>query len=251
MKRFLCTTAFMIALAMLFILGPGKSLTAETNAIASSNEPIKVLAVNLNSNSQANWLEGLELQIENTSGKAINYLLLHVEIPDASGQRFRVPMTLGKPDVKSSALEVLQAGAKASLKPAKAACDRMRQATSGSVPNPKEFQTSINVVVFADRSAWKAGQIHYQDPVNLSLWRSAKELTRDSSEVRFAPASYKPGSQQCYRYTGFNLEFCCDSNYVANSNFSPDANGHVQPVEAEACCGSGNCCIYTDIGTCP
>ena len=94
MKRFLCTTAFMIALAMLFISGPGQSLTAETNAIASGNEPIKVLAVNLNANSQANWLEGLELQIENTSGKTINYLLLHV---DVAGTKIRVPMKFGQP----------------------------------------------------------------------------------------------------------------------------------------------------------
>jgi hypothetical protein len=253
MKRFLCTSAFMISLAMLCILGPSQSLT-DTNASASSNEPIKILAVNLNANSPANWLEGLELQIENTSGKTINYLLLHVAIPDASGQRVSVPITFGQPAAKNGANEVLQSGAKVSLKPAKAACDRMRQVTSGRRPNPKDFQTSINVVVFADKSAWKAGEIHYQDRANASLWRTARELSRsNSSEIKFAPARYKPNasSQQCYRYTGFTLEFCCDSNFVANANFTPDVNGNVQPVEAEACCGSGNCCIYTDIGFCP
>jgi hypothetical protein len=252
MKRFLCTTAFMVSLAMLFLLGPGQSLTAETNAIASANEPIKVLAVNLNSNSQSNWLDSLELQIQNTSGKAINYLLLHV---DVAGTKLRVPMKFGQPPgAKSGEAAILQPGAKISVKPVKAVCDEMRKATAQRVPSLKDLHTSINVVMFSDNSAWKAGEMHYQDRAGSSLWRTARELTRsDSSEVRFTPASYKPNSnfQQCYRYTGFNLDFCCDSNYVANANFSPDVNGHVQPVEAEACCGSGNCCIYTDIGTCP
>jgi hypothetical protein len=249
MKRFLCTTAFMISLAVLFILGPSQSLTAETNAIASANEPIKVLAVKLNTNSQANWLEGLELQLENTSGQAIKFLRMNLELTTASGQRLRVPVTFGQP---GGTAETLRPEAKVSLKPAKAACDQMRQLANGRTPDPKDFQTSINVVVFADNSAWKAGEMHYQDRANSSLWRTAKELSRsDSPEVRFTPASYKTNVQGCYRYTGFNLDFCCDSNYVANANFSPDINGHVQPVEAEACCGSGNCCIYTDIGTCP
>ncbi|HKV34189.1 MAG TPA: hypothetical protein VJP89_07710 [Pyrinomonadaceae bacterium] len=248
MKRFLCTSAFMIALAMLFILGPGKSLTAETNAIASANEPIKVLAVNLNANSQANWLEGLELQIENTSGKTINYLLLHV---DVAGTKIRVPMKFGQPvGAKTSEAQILQAGAKVSLKPVKAVCDQMRQEiVAGRVPSPKDLKTNINVVMFSDNSAWKGGHLNYPDPLNRSRWIVAE----DPSTVKFVKTSFKPdsGMQQCYRYTGFSLEFCCDSNYVASANFSPDANGHVQPVEAEACCGSGNCCIYTDIGTCP
>ena len=33
MKRFLCTTAFMIALAMLFILGPGQSVASDSDSL--------------------------------------------------------------------------------------------------------------------------------------------------------------------------------------------------------------------------
>lgn len=247
MKRFLCTTVFIISLAMLFILGPGQS-PVETNAIASANEPIKVIAVNLNSNSQSSWLDGLELQLENTSGKPIKYLLIHV---DVAGTKLRVPVKFGQaPGAKTGETGMLQAGAKIDLKPAKVVCDQMRQeAANGRVPSVKDLHTNINVVMFADNTAWKAGYLSYPDPNNASRWI----VSDDPARINFVKTSFKSSSslQQCYRYTGFNLEFCCDSNYVANANFSPDANGHVQPVEAEACCGSGNCCIYTDIGTCP
>jgi hypothetical protein len=237
----------MISLAMLFILGPSQSLNGETSAIASSNEPIRVIAVNLNANSQSSWLDTLEVQLENTSRKAIKYMLIHV---DVAGTKIRVPVKFGQaPGAKTGETQVLQAGAKIDLKPAKAVCEQMRQEAAGRVPSLKDLHTSINVVMFADNTAWKAGYLSYPDPNNSSRWI----VPDDPAKAQFVKTSFKPssGMQQCYRYTGFNLEFCCDSNYVANANFSPDANGHVQPVEAEACCGSGNCCIYTDIGTCP
>jgi len=43
MKRFLFTTAFVVVLAVLFLLGTNESLTAETNTITSTNQPIEVL----------------------------------------------------------------------------------------------------------------------------------------------------------------------------------------------------------------
>ncbi|HXQ73171.1 MAG TPA: hypothetical protein VN844_21910 [Pyrinomonadaceae bacterium] len=248
MKRFLCTTAFMIALAMLFILGPGKSLTAETNARASANEPIKVLAVNLNANSQAKWLEGFELQIENTSGKVIKYLLIHV---DVGGTKLRVPVKFGRaPGMKTGEPEMLQVGAKVSLKPAKTVCDQFQQqSAAGHVPSLKDLRTSINVVIFSDNSAWKAGYMNYPDPTNPSRWLVAE----DPATVKFTKANFKPGSsmQQCYRFTGFQSQFCCDTLFIGSATFTPSATGHLQPEAADACCGSGDCCTYTDIAACP
>jgi hypothetical protein len=247
MKRFLSTTAFVVSLAMLFILSPKQSLTAESDA--ASNQPIKVVGVKLDADKQAKWLETLELQIENTSGRSIKYLLVHAELP---GMSLRVPMNFGEaPGAKTGGTELLQPGAKLSLKPAKAVCDRMKEQIvgSGRVPSPRDFRMAINVVFFADNSAWKGGYLNYPDPANPSRWIAAEATTK----VNFLKASYKPtsNSQTCYRYTGFNLQFCCDSNFVANANFANDPNGHVQPTEAEACCGSGDCCIYTDIAPCP
>jgi len=257
MKRFLSTTAFVVVLAVLFLLGTNESLTAETNTITSTNQPIEVLGVKVNrAAAPTNWLDGMEVQIQNTSPKAINYLLLHVEVTGANGQTLKMPVTIGQPPAaKAGEAAVLQPGAKVTLKAAQPVCDRLRaEIVNGRVTPPKQFPTSINVVMFGDKTAWKGGQLHYQDPADPLRWILASELTRtESPGIKFAKINYRATSntQTCYRTTGFNLQFCCDSNFVANEHFSADPNGHVQPVEAEACCGSGDCCTYTDIGTCP
>ena len=244
MKRFLFTTAVVVSLAMLFILSPNQSLTAENNF--STNQPIKVLKVKINPvEPQKTWLDGLELQVQNTSAKTINYLLIHV---DVSGRSLRVPMIFGEPpNAKTSEAQVLQPGAKVSLKPAPALCDRMRsELANASIPLPKDFEPKINVVIFADKLAWRAGQLHYQDPSNSGRWIAA-----DEAQYSHARPKSTSSSQQCYRTAGFSLQPCCDGNFVASSNFVADPNGHAQPEEAEACCGSGNCCTYTDIAPCP
>lgn len=246
MKRFLSTTACVVSLAMLFILSPNQSLTAENNF--STNQPIKVLGVKLDAG-KANWLDSLELQVQNTSRKPIKYMLVHAEI---AGTSLRVPMNFGQPpSAKTGAAELLQPGTKISLKPVKAACDRLRDQilASGLAPSPNDFKTSINVVFFEDQSAWKAGYLNYPDPNDSSKWLAVGNETT----VSFQKANFKPASnnQTCFRYAGFTLLPCCDSNFVASANFRSDPNGNAQPVEAEACCSPGNCCTYTDVGICP
>jgi hypothetical protein len=244
MKRFLSTTAFVVSLAMLFILSPTQSHTAENTA---SNEPIKVLGVKINPTSlQTTWIDGLELEIENTSRKSIGYLLLHV---DLRGTNVRVPVTFGKlPGEKTGTSDSLAPGAKITLKAAKAVCDRMKEQARNRIPMAGDLQTNINVVVFSDRSAWKGGYMNYPDPTNSSRWLA----TEDTTTVNFIKANFKPNSKtnDCFRYGGFTLQYCCDSNYVASANFISDPNGSSQPQEAEACCYPGNCCSYTDIAPC-
>ncbi len=242
MKRFLSITAFVVSLAMLFILSPTQSLTAENTA---SNQPIKVLGVKINpTGPQTTWVEGLELQIENTSRKSIGYLLLHVDLRDSN---VRVPVTFGKlPGEKTGTSDSLAPGAKITLKAAKTVCDRLKEQARNRIPMARDLQSSINVVVFSDHSAWKDGYMNYPDPTNSSRWLPTEDTTR----VNFIKANFKTKSQPCFRYGGFTLLPCCDGNFVASANFISDPNGSSQPQEAEACCGSGNCCSYTDIAPC-
>ena len=243
MKRFLSITAFAVSLAMLFILSPTRSLTAEDNT--ETNQPIKVLGVKINPTApQTTWVDGLELQIENTSRKSINYLLLHV---DLRGTSVRVPVTFGAPaGANTSAAEPLAPGAKITLKAAKGVCDRLKEQARNRIPLAADLQTNINVVIFGDRSAWKAGYMNYPDPTNSSRWIAVDNSTGAS----FIKANYKAGAKtgDCFRYSGFNLQFCCDSNYIANAHFTSGTGS--QPNEAEACCGSGDCCTYTDVIPC-
>jgi len=243
MKRFISTTAFVVSLAMLFILSPTRSLTAENNT--ESNQPIKVLGVKINpTGPQTTWVDGLELQIENTSRKSISYVLLHLEL---RGAGVRVPVTFGAPpSANTAAAEPLQPGAKITLKAAKAVCDRLKEQARNRIPLAGDFEPNINVVVFGDRSAWKAGYMNYPDPTNPSRWIAIDNSTGAS----FIKANFKPGAKtgDCFRYSGFNLQYCCDSNYIASAHFVSGTGS--QPVEAEACCGDGSCCNYIDVAPC-
>jgi hypothetical protein len=228
---------------MLFILSPTRSLTAENNT--ESNQPIKVLGVKINpTGPQTTWVDGLELQIENTSRKSISYVLLHLEL---RGAGVRVPVTFGAPpSANTAAAEPLQPGAKITLKAAKAVCDRLKEQARNRIPLAGDFEPNINVVVFGDRSAWKAGYMNYPDPTNPSRWIAVDNSTGAS----FIKANFKPGAKtgDCFRYSGFNLQYCCDSNYIASAHFVSGTGS--QPVEAEACCGDGSCCNYIDVAPC-
>jgi hypothetical protein len=242
MKRYLSITAFAVSLAMLCILSPTQSLTAENTA---SNQPIKIHGVKINpTGPQTTWVDGLELQIENTSRKPISYLLLHV---DLRGTGIRVPLVFGQPpSANNGQAEPLAPGAKITLKAAKALCDRLKEQARNRIPLTSDLESNINVVVFSDRSAWKGGYMNYPDPTNSSRWIAVDNSTGAS----FIKANFKPSAKtgDCFRYSGFNLQYCCDSNYIANAHFVSGTGS--QPVEAEACCGDGSCCNYIDVAPC-
>lgn len=261
MKFFLSTSAFVAAVVLLITLVPDRSLTAETNAIAtSSNEPIKVLGVKLNT-AKANTIESLEVQIQNTSTRPIQYVVVHAEIP-AGKNPLRVPVKFGNAPVPNSKakIELLQPGAMATLTASKNLCETVTKelAARGRVPAANEIQTMINAVVFADRTAWTNGQINYPDPENGWRWIAASELARRKSEapdifdVKFSKADYKKeeNSRTCFRFAGSSLQACCDDLFVMSANFTGDPNGHVQPTTNEACCSPGNCCEYDVSGPC-
>ncbi len=262
MKCFLSTGAFVASVVLLLVLAPSRTFTAEPHAIAtSSNEPIKVLGVRINS-SKTNTIESLEVQVQNTSNRSIQYLVIHAEIPVAK-HPIRVPVKFGNAPVPNSTtkLELLQPGAKVTLNASKNLCDRLTKdlAAIGRVPSSEQIQTTINVAVFADRSAWTNGQINYPDPDNGWRWIAASELTRREKSqtqelfgVKFSKADYKKeaNSRTCFRFTGSQLQACCDDMFVMSATFTGDPNGHVQPTTNEACCSPGNCCEYDISGPC-
>lgn len=262
MKFFLSTSAFVAAVVLLLILAPDRSLTAETNAIAtSSNEPIKVLAVKLNT-AKTNTIDSLEIQVQNTSTRPIQYLVIHAEVP-AGKDPIRVPVKFGNAPVPNSnaRLELLQPGAKATLIASKNLCERLTKdlALVKRIPSSEEIQTMINVAIFADRSAWTNGQMNYPDPENDFRWISASELARTKRlqaeeifGVKFSKANHKTESSKrtCFRFTGGQLQACCDDMFVMSATFTGDPNGHVQPTPNEACCSPGNCCEYDVSGPC-
>lgn len=272
MKRYLYISSC-VACLLLIAMGHDQTLTAKNSPTPSSNQPLKVLGVKLNtaksqpkdaSTAKASWLDGLEVEIENTSGKAISYLVIHVELPSVAAEEMalRIPFWYGQvpmPNTKSGKFEIFQPRGKLNLRASKSVCDSMRKQLleSGRVPaSSKDIQTNLNLVIFEDKTAWSAGQLHYPDPANSMKWISAEELTRKNSldsrafGISYSKASYNSGSnsQTCYRDTGFELLPCCGGLYVGSKIFTEDPNGHVHPNLVEACCSPGDCCSYYEIG---
>jgi len=259
--KFFSISAFVASVVLLLVLAPSRSTTAENHAIStSSSEPVKVLAVNLKT-SKANTIEGLELQVQNTSPRPIQYLVIHAEIP-AGKNPIRVPVKFGNAPVPNSTakIELLQPRATATLIASRNLCDRLTKdlAAMKRIPTSEGIQTTINAAIFADRSAWTNGEMTYPDPENGWRWIAATELARKKRleaenffDVKFSKADYKTeNSQTCFRFTGSQLQACCDDMFVFSATFTGDPNGNVQPTANEACCSPGNCCEYDVSGPC-
>ncbi len=262
MKCFLSTSAFVAAVVLLLVLAPDRSLTAETNAIATSvNEPIKVLGVKLTT-AKPKTIDSLEIQVQNTSTRPIQYLVIHAEIPAAANAPIRVPVTFGNAPVPNSLakIELLQPGARTTLIASKNLCERLTKdlASIERIPSADKIQTMTNVTIYADRSAWADGQMNYPDPNNGWRWIAASELARTKNlqqeilGVKFSKANHKTASTNggCFRRTGFQLQACCNDLFVMTATFTGDPNGTVQPVVDEACCSPGNCCEVLTSGPC-
>ncbi|HET6975563.1 MAG TPA: hypothetical protein VFI24_04520 [Pyrinomonadaceae bacterium] len=239
--------------------------------------PIKVVGIKFGQpdpkfHQTTTWLDGLEVKIENTSDLSIQYLVVHVEIavgPSAT-DFVRVPISFGRAfaaDSKSGRLELFQPRTQLTLRASKDTCKRIREQIIASklVPKLNDVQTKLHLAIFENRTSWLAGRLHYPDPTDSKRWIAAEELARDQSQVNglfgisFSKASYKAASelQTCYRYTGFNVQYCCtDFNEaspvdfdVGSAHFAVDPNGHVHPNTVETCCTQTptDCCNYEEI----
>jgi hypothetical protein len=262
MNYFHSTSAFVAAVVLLLVFAPDRSLTAETNAIAtSSNEPIKVLGVKLTT-AKLKTIDKLEIEVQNTSTRPIQYLVIHAEIP-AGKFPIRVPVAFGNAPVPNSnaKIELLQPGAQTTLIASKNLCDRLTKdlASIERIPSSDKIQTTINVAIYADRSAWADGQMNYPDPNNGWRWITASELARTKNMpadeilgVKFSKADYtaKSSKGDCFRRIGFQLQPCCNDLFVKIFTFLEDPDGNVQPVPEETCCSPGNCCETTGVQPC-
>jgi len=282
MKRFFSLSALVALVASILILGADQSLTANDPVIGSFAQPIKVVGLKFaqdvsKSKQKASWLDGLEVQIENTSDKPIQYLVMHVEIPvgPSATDLVKVPISYGRAlsvDSKAGKLDMFQPKTELILRASKETCERVRKqlAASERVPSPKDVHTNLHVAIFENRTAWLAGRLHFPDPTDSKRWLAAEELARSQSQVNrlfgmsFSKVSFKPASksQPCYRYTGFTWQYCCTEFpsrpeydppydiYVGSANFAEDPTGNVHPNTTQACCSqsSSGCCDYDEIG---
>jgi hypothetical protein len=166
--------------------------------------------------------------VKNTSGKAIEYLVLEISIPSIKSLNDKSPLMLAfgqAPGQKSPAksVETLQPGAVVNLTVDRNACDvvKSRLLTSDpTLPSDSRLTTRINGVIFADGTAWFDGLPHVADSNNPLRWNVVEESS-SQAYLDYAPlfkignVSYSAGlfatsrPDQCWKRMGTEWVECC------------------------------------------
>jgi hypothetical protein len=217
-------------------------------------EPIKVTPLTLKKgtrqpdrNAAGNdaWMNKPVLQVENTSGKAVKYFVVAVSFPSTEISGAQLPLMLsygqvpGRKPVRE-AEELLQPGAKVNLTVSRNACGGVAsrlQAQSSQQPPADRMATRINVVIFADGTAWFDGALNVRDGGDPLRWNTLVESSSRAAQnnaplFRMTKTSYTVPSptqdSECGRQAGFYMMDCCDGLYVASAAIIPDPEGRFQ-----------------------
>lgn len=220
--------------------------------------PIKLTAVSVNTGRKTNgsWLNEPLVQVENTSGKIIRYMVIEISLPGAK------PATTGPlmlaygqapgktvPDVAS-----LKPGMKVGLSIDGNACDAIKASLFKSgirLPAGSRVGTRINGVVFADKTAWFDGLTHVADPMDPMRWKVVENL--DSAglsgvtpQFSFLPAAFRPKSAPdlCWKRIGTQWVDCCPGLQIASAIMVQVFGGIFEPFPMIHECGDGSYCEW-------
>lgn len=206
------------------------------------------------------WLKHPLVQVENTSGKAIEYLALEVRF--AEDQSFRAPFVLsyGQAPGRRSASEsmgVLMPGSKVDVTVSQHACSGVRSHFLASCTPPlsgSRVTVRINGVVFADGTAWFDGLLHLPDVNDPLRWNVVgSESSGSAARIRAARASYSFGVRVsahenggCWDRIGTQWITCCDGfPVVASAILVQQFGGLWSPQVVTLLCPDGeNTCEY-------
>lgn len=227
-----CLILFCATFAQNFAQQRSVTKTAGENLFITEPIRIKTLALNTaktrtarSAPAKSGWVSQPLMQVENTSGKAIKYLVVEVNIPGTQSTDEKSPILLAygqapgqKPLTKTAAL---QPGAKINLSVSQNSCDVVtsRLLASGTTPpDGSRARTRINGVIFTDGTAWFDGLPHVADPNNPLRWNVVEENTSQAL-LNYLPlfniskASYgRTGASrpdQCWKRMGTEYVECC------------------------------------------
>ena len=247
-----------------------RAVTKADGVSSTMPEPIKVTAFTLNTgksrlgrNARENdsWVTQPVVQVENTSGTAIDYLVLEVNLPDTKSTSADRPFMLAygqAPGKKPlSKLEALQPGAKVSLTVGQNACDAVKSRLLASgirPPSGSHVTVRINGVIFANGTAWFDGLLHVADPNDPRRWNvvsenpSQAELSTDLLPFKFAQASYlaglnRPLNGPCWKRLGTEYVDCCGLQQYSAIMVNV-WGGVFEPLLMSIECGDGTYCEW-------
>jgi hypothetical protein len=238
---------------------------------SSRAEPLKVMPFNLRTGrsrtgrrtpADGSWVNQPVVQVENVSGKAIEYLVIEVSLPDAESSRDQSPVMLAYGQAPGQRLlskpaESLRPGSKVNLIVGLHACGEVksRLLASGKQPPPgSRAAAKINGVVFTDGTAWFDGLLHVADPDNPLRWNVIETSPRrasllDAPFFSLATASYRaasapaPRREQCWKRMGTEWVECCGL-MRASAILIQMWGGIYEPLLMSSECGNGGYCEW-------
>jgi hypothetical protein len=273
MKRITLLVGCLIFLCTSFVqsIAQERMATIPAGAQFFITEPIRITTFALKTGKsqsarsalgKGSWLNQPVLQVENTSGKAIKYLVVEVGIPGTQSISDKSPLLLAygqPPGQKSSNMlaEALRPGAKVTLTIGQNTCDvaKSRLIASSTIPlDGSRATTRINGVIFADGTAWFDGLPHVADPNNPLRWNVVEEIP-SQAYLNFTPffkianisysaspvAASRP--DQCWKRMGTEYVECCGL-MRASAILMQMWGGIYEPFPMSTQCEDGSYCEW-------
>ncbi len=264
---FLCTP---LALS----IAPEQTATKAAGMSSSLAEPVKITPFILRTDAShpgrsalgnGSWVNQPLVQVENTSGKAIEYLALEISFPGAESLSDNLPLMLAygqAPGGKHSAkqAEALQPGAKVNLTVGRNACDAVKSrllANGTQPPSGSRATVRINGVIFADKTAWFDGLLHVADRENPLRWYVAGKSPsqgdlKSALQFKMAKAGYSANlaaaasaPQMCWDRIGTEWIACCDGfPRMASAILVQVFGGIYEPHVMSLTCPDGSACEW-------
>lgn len=277
MRRFSSVVGITAVMCALCLIGltPKHSTTRAAYDKSLPGEPLKVTRVSMSETRAAageksaagvTWLDGLAVEVENTSGKAIKFLEVRVRFASGISQGRKPLLSLqhgriGAQPAGSQKAAPFPPGARLTLTPAASIPEEKRRVIlkGSQAPSPGGgVATEVGVVVFEDGTAWGNGMLHAPDPEKPARWNVVRSgfdegalvagLVPGIIKASFMPkASPAPARRSdCGRHEGFEVLYdCCPGMYVFSNIVVPDPNGNAQLEEVtERCSLEGPYCTY-------
>jgi len=221
--------------------------------------PIKLTAVPVNTGRKTtgSWLTEPLVQVENTSSKMIQYLVIEITLPDAKPTT-NGPLMLayGQPPGTSSfnVIESLQPGMKVGLSIGRNACETAKSHLLKSGVRPADgsrLSTRINAVVFSNGTAWFDGLLHVADPRDPRRWNVVENLglaglSGASPLFSFMQATFRPKrtTELCWKRLGTETIDCCPGLQIASAIMVQVFGGVFEPFPMTHECGDGSSCEW-------
>jgi hypothetical protein len=117
------------------------------------------------------WLEGLEFNVENISGKSIQYLDISITIPIAKDHYAGIPLRYGQHPDNGMESQLIPANGKFKVSLPTGAYNTIRKHVENlTKSNVRKVVIEVNYVYFNNTAGWNLGYALHPDPDERGSW---------------------------------------------------------------------------------